>query len=88
MPTPNSTVRVPVDWRIVVGVEINCARSNDVARGIEYLFGVAAFETPDLGNLTVLDADVSPLGWHQGSVNNRSPFYNRIELCHRSSFAS
>jgi hypothetical protein len=88
MPTPDGAVGVPVDWRVIVGVEINCARSNDVAGGIEYLFGIAAFEMADLGNLAVLDADVSSIGRHQGSINNRSPFNNRIELCHRSSFAS
>src|SRR5262245_29263715 len=88
VPTADSTVWIPMDWRIVVGMEINCARSNDETGGIEYLFGIAAFETTDLGNLTTLDADVSPIGRHQGSINDRSPFNNRIELCHRSSFAS
>jgi hypothetical protein len=69
-----------------VGVEINCAGSNDVAGGIEYLFGVATFETTDLGNLAVLDAEVGLIAGHARPIDNRAAFNNGIKLWHNSSF--
>src|SRR5713226_6387979 len=83
MPTADGAIRVPVQRRIIVRVQIDRPRSDDQSRGIQHLFGIAALQAANLGNLAVLDPQVGVVRRHQSPIDNHASLNNHIELCHK-----
>ena len=82
VPTADRAVRVPVQLGIIVGVQIDESRSNDLPAGINLFFGVAAADFPNLSNLTVLDTKVGLVTRHLRPVDDRTVLNHCIELRH------
>src|SRR5713101_7537874 len=82
MPTGNRAVRVPVQLRVVVRVQIDKPWGDYEARGIEHTRSAAALEAADFGNLTVLEPDVGTIPWNPRAIDNRSSPDQRIEFHH------
>src|SRR5215510_12235751 len=81
VPTADRAIRIPMDWRIVVRVEVNGPWSHDQPRGIEDFRPIAAaYVLRDFDNLAVLDSKVSLVRWHQRAINNCTAFNDCIEL--------
>src|SRR5713226_8823840 len=83
MPTADGAIRVPVQRRIIVRVQIDRPRSDDQSRGIQHLFGIAALQAANLGNLAVLDPQVGVVRRHQSPIAHHASLSNHIELCHK-----
>ena len=67
-------------WGIVVGVQVDRARSNNQSFGIEHLRPIAALETANLGDLAVLDTDVGTITRQPRPVDNRAPSDDSVEF--------
>ena len=82
MPAANCAVGVPVQWGIIVGVQINRARGNNHARSIQDFGTLIGVDLANFGDLAILDAKVRLVWWDQRSIDNRSAFNDGIKLWH------
>ena len=69
---------IPHDLRVVMGVEINKARSNDTTLGIDGL-GRGLGDVTDRHNATIAHANIGPESVTTGSINNRAALDQKIE---------
>ena len=74
--------RVPEDLRVHVGVAVDEARRHHVTLGIERLLGGRG-DAADLGDLSVLDADVAAITRQAGTVDDHAVLDDEVE-CHGS----
>ena len=63
---------VPADLGVVVGVQVDESRRDDVAFGVDGPRGPARRPPPELGDAAVLDPDISPVTRDPGSVDDRA----------------
>src|ERR1700758_5000538 len=74
-----------MDRRVVMAMKVDDAGGDDEAAGIEHLLGIIAVQTTNSGDLAVLDSDVCFIRRYQRSVDNRTAFYDGVEVSHFSS---
>ena len=67
-----------------MGVQVDTARGDNQSSGIQHLFGIAGVQTADLGNLPILDAEVTLVARDTGAVDDGAIFNNDIKLSHNS----
>src|SRR5262245_20581860 len=84
VPARHAEVRVPVDLRIIVCVEIDPARSANQSTRIEHLLALTAVDTADLSDLAVLNTNIAFVPRDPRAIDDRSVFDNDIILCHKS----
>src|SRR2546428_11167194 len=82
MPAGDRQVGVPMDLGIIVSVQVDTARRNDEPAGIQHLFGSAAIQAANFGDLATLDADIRLVAWHACPIDNRTVFNNSVEFGH------
>ena len=74
VPAGDRAVRVPADLGVVMGVQIDEARRDDQAVGVDDFLGEARRASADLRDLAVLDPDVAPVARHAGAVDDGAAF--------------
>src|SRR5215831_16067124 len=84
VPAAGGAVRVPVDLRIIVGMEINKPGGHNQPAGINHLGGIAAVKAANLGDLAILDANVGTVPRHACAIYHCPASDQSIKLCHRS----
>src|SRR5262249_42925222 len=82
MPAGHGAIRIPVDLRIVMRMQIDEPRRNNEPMCIERFLGVARFELADLGNFALFNPDISETAGRAGTINNRSTLDDYIEFRH------
>ena len=89
MPARQRAIGVPVELGIVVGVQIDGARSYDAAAGLD-LFGPSGGDLPaDFGYPSVLDSHVGPIPGYSGAVYKATTTNNQVIFAHpRTSLCS
>src|SRR6266850_7474389 len=71
-----------MDLGIVVSVQVDAARCNDQSSCIQNLFGIAAIQTANFGDLATLDADIRLVTRHTCPIDNGTVFNNSVEFGH------
>ena len=84
MPAGDCQIRVPVQLGIIVGVQVDTAWGDNQPPGIQHLCGIAGVQTAHFGNLPIFDANVTPVAWYTGAIDNCAIFDNDIILSHKS----
>ena len=59
MPARDRAIRIPVNLRVVVCMQIDEARRNDKPRCIDHFFRVRDVDSSHLGDLAVFNSDVA-----------------------------
>ena len=84
MPAASGTVRVPVDLRIVVGMQVNGSWGHNEPGGIDHLCRIAGLQTTNFRDLAVLNAKVGSVAGDASAIDDSAVFNDRIELWHNS----
>jgi hypothetical protein len=63
-------------------MEVDEARRDNEAIGIDYLFGKAGCAPADLRNFAVANPDVGPIAWNASPIDNGSAFDLNVEISH------
>ena len=71
VPAGDGAVRVPLNLRVVVGVEINEPGRDDQPVGINHPLRAGADASADAGNAPVLDPQIAPIARHPRAIHNR-----------------
>src|SRR5690242_8303706 len=74
-----------MDRRVVMAMQVDYAGSDDEAARIEHLLGIIAIQTTNSDDLAILDTDVCLIRRYQCPVDNRTAFYDGVEVSHFSS---
>src|SRR4029450_14088264 len=84
MPTAGGAVRVPVDLRIIVGMQVNGPWGHNEPSGINHPRSLAGLQATDFGDLAVLYANISFVTRHPCPIDYGASFDKHIELRHKS----
>ena len=78
VPAGQGAVRIPEHLRVVVRVEIDEARGDDHAAGIEHARAIGRPDVSQLGDATVLDGDIAPAPRHARAVDHHAAPDHRV----------
>src|SRR6266851_985923 len=82
MPASDRAVRIPVELRIIVRVQVDRTRSDDQAGSVKHFGRIGTLEPANFGNLAVLDPNVGTVARQLGAVDNHAVLNDRVELSH------
>ena len=81
MPAGDRAVGVPLDLRVVVGVQVDEAGRDDQTVGLEHLVSVGRIHpAADLGDTTILDPHIGLELRHPGPVDHRAAANQNVKL--------
>src|SRR5262249_35706465 len=84
MPATDRAIRIPVQLRIIVSVQINKPRRNHETGGVQHFGCIAGIQAPNLGDLAVLYANVRLVPCHPRAIDHCPAFNNSVELRHKT----
>ena len=85
MPARNGAVGVPLDLRVVVGVQVDEAGRDDQPLGVKQLVGVGGVHSAaHLGDDAVLDSDIRLEAGHPCAIDDCAATNQNIKLGHLS----
>ncbi len=68
-----------------MGVQIDESRYDVLPARIDHFFGLMGFQIAELGDLAILDTDVSAIARHTGAIDHGAPANDYIEFSHDKS---
>ena len=78
----NREIGIPENLRVVVSVQIDESRRDDLSVGVDYFRAFVMRDAADLRDAAVFDSDVAAKTWRTGSVHHHSVLYDQIEFRH------
>src|SRR6266508_2606173 len=84
MPAACGAVRVPVDLRIIVGMQVDGSWGHNEPSGIDHPRRIAGLQTANFRDLAVLNTKISFVARHPCPIDNGASFNKDIKLCHTS----
>src|SRR6185369_15426058 len=80
MPARHGAIRVPVDLRVVMRMQIDEPRGHNEPVGVERFLSRVRFKLADFGNLAIFNSDVSKLTRRASAINNCSTLNDYIKF--------